>query len=86
MFACLGLRSIPMLCEQTKTGEDGVLTEYLHKFLRKPFINKSIKGAMKTYLITIGAVLLICLPLGIAGETNSHGAHGDQSRSTAWHQ
>ncbi|SMC62996.1 hypothetical protein SAMN02746065_10626 [Desulfocicer vacuolatum DSM 3385] len=29
MFACLGLRSILMLCEQTKRGEDGVLTEYL---------------------------------------------------------
>jgi hypothetical protein len=29
IFACLGLRSILMLCEQAKTGEDGVLTEYL---------------------------------------------------------
>ncbi len=36
IFACLGLRSILMLCEQTKTGEDGVLTEYLLFLKIKP--------------------------------------------------
>ena len=35
IFACLGLRTIRMLCEQTKTGEDGVLTEYLLIFLNR---------------------------------------------------
>ena len=30
IFACLGLRSILIICEQTQTGEDGV-TEYLQK-------------------------------------------------------
>jgi len=29
IFVYLGLRSILMLCEQVKMGEDGVLTEYL---------------------------------------------------------
>ena len=29
IFAYLGLRSILMLCEQVKIGEDGVLAEYL---------------------------------------------------------
>ena len=32
MFPCLGLRNILMLCEQAKTGEDGVLVEYLLSF------------------------------------------------------
>ncbi len=31
IFVCLGLRSILMLCEQVKIGEDGVLVEYLLK-------------------------------------------------------
>ena len=32
IFACLGLRSIRMLCEQAKTGKDEVLTEDLQYF------------------------------------------------------
>jgi hypothetical protein len=34
IFACLGLRTIRMLCEQTQTGEDGVLTEHLPLILK----------------------------------------------------
>lgn len=29
IFACLGLRSILMLCDQTKTGKNGMLAECL---------------------------------------------------------
>ncbi len=43
IFAYLGLRSILMLCEQVKIGEDGVLAEYLHREQRNPFTIKGIK-------------------------------------------
>jgi len=33
IFAYLGLRSILMLCEQVKIGEDVVLAEYLWKII-----------------------------------------------------
>ncbi|SMC79709.1 hypothetical protein SAMN02746065_110114 [Desulfocicer vacuolatum DSM 3385] len=32
IFACLGLRSMRLLCKQAKTGEDWMLTEYLMVF------------------------------------------------------
>jgi len=55
---------------------------FANKFLQIPFNNER---AMKTYLTTICAALLLFFSSGMAGETDSHGGHGDHKPDWTQH-